>query len=794
MKAMVTRLLFILVLVSTVARGDVVPDGVTVPDRGQDSAGEADGGVAADGEHSQAYYHFLLAKGYEFEHLYDDAVRELQLALQYDDRSCFIHSELAELYQRLGRDGKAMEHGHAAIEADPENAEARVFLGMLYFKKSRQEEKYRDELTDKAIEQFLEALAIDPQREDAYLDLSHIYHVNDRDEEALQLLERFLKVSPFSERALFALGNIHWSRQEWESALDDYRRILEINPDSIRALLDVADTYNNLEEPESALQYYLRALENNPESFNILNQVGTCYEELRQLDMAARYYQKALALKPDSLEVLDALGNVSFMAHQYLEATSYYIRVLEAEPDRMVTRFNLARSYKGLGEATLALTHLQRLSDQLDDAFARGNGTDDLQRFKRLVLEQLANILVSLEKYDEALAVLQDASADEENLDLEVLHNLARVQHMKGNFDEALRVLDRCRKRFPGQPETDLLEVEIRLDAGRRDGVDEVMERLQKLAVEQGLDSDLWRRLVVLYTENGYQQRAVDLLVSITAGEGGKTALSLFFLARLRLDQDDLDGALATIREAQQLYPEDNDFTFLHSEILLRQEQESECRALVSSLLTAEDAESEDYLRAAMLFSNYDKYALAEESLAVGLKRFPDDIALLFQRAATLERMGRTADAEKYFRQLLELEPDNAPALNYLGYMMADGGERLDEAIALVGRALRVDPRNGAYLDSMGWALFRAGMNKQAGSYLLDALKQIPDDPTICEHVGDYFLAIGQRDEAMEHYRKALEFGADDPGALERKLQSGNEKPDSSPGGVGDGSGGGESR
>ncbi len=323
-----------------------------------------------------------------------------------------------------------------------------------------------------------------------------------------------------------------------------------------------------------------------------------------------------------------------------------------------------------------------------------------------------------------------------------------------------------------------------------------------ELAEIISIDAALTSRLIMAVNSIAFtisepidsMQRAVDLLVSITAGEGGKTALSLFFLARLRLDQDDLDGALATIREAQQLYPEDNDFTFLHGEILLRQEQESECRALVSSLLTAEDAESEDYLRAAMLFSNYDKYALAEESLAVGLKRFPDDIALLFQRAATLERMGRTADAEKYFRQLLELEPDNAPALNYLGYMMADGGERLDEAIALVGRALRVDPRNGAYLDSMGWALFRAGMNKQAGSYLLDALKQIPEDPTICEHVGDYFLAIGQRDEAMEHYRKALEFGADDPGALERKLQSGNEKPDSSPGGVGDGSGGGESR
>ncbi len=771
MKSIVFRVLLLLALVSTPLPADIDPAGVAPAVPMPDSGAEVEGAADTPGGRSQAYYHFLLAKGYEFEHLYDDAIRELQQALLFDDQTAFIHSELAALYQRLGREGKALEHGHAAIEADPEDVEARVFLGMLYFKKSRQEEKYRAELTEKAIEQFVQALSLDPDREDAYLDLSHIYHVNDRDEDALELLQRLLERSPYSERALFALGNIHWSRQEWEKSLEDYLRILEINPDSIRALLDVADTYNNLEDPESALPYYLQALENNPESFNILNQVGTCYEELRQLDLAARYYQKALSLKPDSLEILDALGNVSFMARKYLAATGYYLQVLEAEPDRMVTRFNLARSYKGLGESTLALTHLERLNQQLRDLFREGEGSEDLQRFKRLVLEQLANIHVSLEQYDGALAVLEEASAADGEVDLEVLHNLARVHHMQGNMGAALQVLARCREQFDDQQETDLLEVEIRLDAGQLDGVDEALDRLEKLAGQQGVDSDLWRRLVVLCTENGYPQRAARLLESITAGEAGKTPMSLFFLSRVRMDQDDLEGAMASIREGQQLFPEDSDFIFLEGEVLLLRGQDEKCRALLSGLLKGEKTEADEYLRSSLLFNRFEKYELAGESLASGLKRFPDDTTLLFQQAATLERAGRLTEAEKGFRRLLELEPDNAQALNYLGYMLAQSGERLDEAIALVGRALREEPRNGAYLDSMGWALFRAGMTRQAGSYLLDALKLIPDDPTIREHVGDYFLALGQRDDALVHYRKALEFGAEDPDAVERKMR-----------------------
>jgi tetratricopeptide (TPR) repeat protein len=776
MKSIASSYLILLVLLATPAAlaGDV-PAGVSLASEER---------AAREGDRSQAYYHFLLAKGYEFEHLYDDAVRELQLALQFDDRNSFIHGELASLYQRLGREGKALEHGHAAIEADPQNAEARVFLGMLYFKKSRQDEQNQQEMTENAIEQFREALVLDPDREEAYLDLSHIYHVNDRDEEALALLQRYLERSPYSERALFALGNIHWSKEDWSSALEDYLRILEINPDSIRALLDVADTYNNLDEPESALPFYLRALENNPESFNILNQIGTCYEELRELDLAARYYQKALAVKPESLETIDALGNVAFMARRYLEATGYYLQVLDAEPDRLVTRFNLARSYKGLDEASLALVHLERLHRQLGDIFEQGKGTVDLQQFQRLVLEQLANIHVSLEQYDQAAAILEEASLAGEVPDQEVLHNLARVRHMKGDLDAALQVLDRCREYYPDHQEADLLEVEIRLDGGRREGVEDVLDRLQTQAVSQGLTTDLWRRLVMLLSGNGYQQRAIRLLEAITETEEGKTAPSLFFLSQVRLEQDDLTGALASIREAQRRFPADLDFTLLEGEIMLRQDQLEDCRSLIGQRLQGADSKAGDFLRASLLYSRYDQFGLAEEVLSGGLKRFPDDKTLLFQQASTMERLGNAEAAEKGFRRLIEQEPENAQALNYLGYMLAESGQRLDEAIALVGRALRIEPRNGAYLDSMGWALFKAGMTRQAGSYLLDALKLIPEDPTILEHVGDYYLALGQRNAALEHFGKALELGAADPDGLERKMRPAGQTAPGTPGSV----------
>jgi len=731
------------------------------------AGGDADGGP---GDRTQAYYHFLLAKGYEFEHLYDEAVRELQQALQYEAENSFIHSELASLYQRLGRGGKALEHGHAAIEADPDNVEARIFLGMLFFKKSRQEENLRQEMTEKAIEQYRAAIGLDPMLEDAFLDLSHIYNVDGRSDEALALLEDFLERSPYSERALFALGNIHWSRQQWEKALNEYLRILEINPDSVRALLDVADTCRNLDRPEEALRHYLTALVQNPESFNILNQIGTCYEELQELDQAAIFFRKALAVKPDSLEVVDALGNVALMDRRYLEATGHYLVILEAEPDRMVTRFNLARSYKGMGEERLALAHLDRLHRQLTGLFDRGEGSQELIHFQRLVLEQLANIHVTLEQYDKALAVLREADAQAGATDLEVRHNLARVHHLQGDLDAALQVLSAVRQDGEPWTETDLLELEMRFDAGREEGCGPILDRLQREAEAVGPESDLWLRLVALLNDNGEHNRAARLLERITAGDQGKTALTLFFLARARMDDGNLEGAGTAIEQGRKRFPDDRDFTYLEGELLLRQEEEESCKALMDRLLAGEESNSDELLRVSLLYSQYERFELARQTLAGGLERFPGDGRLLFQLASVQERLGRAAEAEKTFRRLLALEPDNAQALNYLGYMLAESGQRLDEAIDLVGRALALEPRNGAFLDSMGWALFRAGRTGQAGGYLMDALKLIPEDPTILEHVGDFHMALGHREEAFTHYRKALERGAEDPAALEQKM------------------------
>lgn len=136
--------------------------------------------------------------------------------------------------------------------------------------------------------------------------------------------------------------------------------------------------------------------------------------------------------------------------------------------------------------------------------------------------------------------------------------------------------------------------------------------------------------------------------------------------------------------------------------------------------------------------------------------RFPADVAVAFQRGAVLEQQGRFADAEAAFRQALTLESGHAPTLNYLGYMLAERGERLDEAIALVSRALEHDPYNGAYLDSLGWAYFKRGDLDRAFDLVGRAAAMLPTNSVVQDHLGDVLAARRDLPGAIDAWERAL--------------------------------------
>ncbi len=149
--------------------------------------------------------------------------------------------------------------------------------------------------------------------------------------------------------------------------------------------------------------------------------------------------------------------------------------------------------------------------------------------------------------------------------------------------------------------------------------------------------------------------------------------------------------------------------------------------------------------------------------------------AFYCQVGAAFEREGDRGSAEKYFQKSLELDPDDAEALNYLGYMWAEHGVNLDKARVLIERALKIEPKNGAYLDSMGWVLFKLNQPAEALDYVLKAVELIKKPEAILyDHLGDIYAALHQMDKAREAWQKSL--ALEPNGQIRQKLESNKPK------------------
>jgi tetratricopeptide (TPR) repeat protein len=158
--------------------------------------------------------------------------------------------------------------------------------------------------------------------------------------------------------------------------------------------------------------------------------------------------------------------------------------------------------------------------------------------------------------------------------------------------------------------------------------------------------------------------------------------------------------------------------------------------------------------------------------LETAARAFPRDIQIQFALADLYNDAKREQDAERTIRRLLQLEPANADALNYLGYLLAERGDDLDEAVRLVRRALQADPGNPSYLDSLGWAYFRRGDFEEADKQLTPAAEKLPRNAVVQDHLGDLRARRGRWQDAIESWTKALEGEGDiDRGSIEQKIR-----------------------
>ncbi len=213
-------------------------------------------------------------------------------------------------------------------------------------------------------------------------------------------------------------------------------------------------------------------------------------------------------------------------------------------------------------------------------------------------------------------------------------------------------------------------------------------------------------------------------------------------LAELLIRGKRFEQALETLRDARARFPDRPDLTFSLGIALSRAKKHTESMTVFAEALAEAQRSHEELLTA----------------------------EFYFQYGAAAEQAGRTEKAAELIKRSIDLDPANAAqSYNYLGYMWADRGENLQEATELITKALAMEPENGAFLDSLGWAQFKQGFFEEALKSLLRAVDLVkPEDAVVLEHVGDTYHALGKTSVALEYWKRALALDAENKGLADK--------------------------
>jgi tetratricopeptide (TPR) repeat protein len=328
----------------------------------------------------------------------------------------------------------------------------------------------------------------------------------------------------------------------------------------------------------------------------------------------------------------------------------------------------------------------------------------------------------------------------------------------------------------PEMPSPESFQVELADFYMQQGQVERALGILDPLARSEdlALSPSLW--LARIYLGTGKVDQGKALLDQILT-QWPRSGRAWFLKGKIAESLEDWTGAVPLFEKAATLAPYDPEIRLALVRAMLvgweddlaaldPEPGQLEKRALVEeqavaalTLVPHEDAEG--YLVLGYAFRTLKDPWRAEACFELAAAKTEIRIPALTQRSLCFDEMGEPAKARQALETLHTDFPDDPEVANALGYFLAEKGEDLELAVELVQKALDVDPGNGAFLDSMGWALFRLGRAEAAFDYMIQAVNILPDDPVIIEHLGMVLLELGQSSEAEGMLRRALALGGD---------------------------------
>lgn len=459
--------------------------------------------------------------------------------------------------------------------------------------------------------------------------------------------------------------------------------------------------------------------------------------QARQFERALELSRQWQALDPDSIKARQIRISLLILGKRSDELAPQYAALLAQDKDSLPANLlHLNRSLSRLGDPQVALQLVERITAPYDD----------LAEAHVALAEAAANAGSASRALEETTKALQ-LRPDWEGVALIRAQLLA-----KQSSGDAIRELGRFLERSPQSKEARLMLARLLVSEKRYDDAGKQFDIL----LRDNPDSpDVIYPVAVLALQRGDLSSGRKQLEHLLETDFADKFTVHYLLGQLDQGQNNLDAALAHYRvvsSGEQYFAARS----RSAQILVQQGKTEEARQLLRETRSSNANQHAALAQAeAQILREAGRYNDAYIVLQNALTAHPNDVELMYDIALVAERLNKPDIMETHLRQVLNLKPDHAHALNALGYSLAERNTRLDEAVTLIRQALALSPKDAFIMDSLGWVLFRQG-DLNGARETLEKAYAIKADPEIAAHLTEVLWTLGREEDARRLLREAI--------------------------------------
>lgn len=458
--------------------------------------------------------------------------------------------------------------------------------------------------------------------------------------------------------------------------------------------------------------------------------------------------KKAETLYPASRDVAVNLANTYYAEKRHDDAVLTLRAYHRRNPDTWRPFQDIALIYLDAGKHAEALDALEQIADE---------------HLKADILYYKAKASAGLGLNRQARELLEKAVAMDPGF-VEAWAELAYIDEVSGDLLAAEKVYQRLLSLGETGQEVWLRLLSLNL---RLNNPDKALNLYHQ--APSGISFSL--EAATLFLDEKFYDHARAILVPLT--EQPETPDRLWFYMAVLAYEGDRDADLALsylnrIPESAQHYQRAARFR-IH--MLFETGQQEKAMHLIREQQDDNPSASEFWLLEASMLRQRGNFDGARKVLEQAISQWPKNTELLYGLGIVFEKLGKTTKAVETMEKIIQIDPEHADALNYVGYTLADNNTDLARAELLISKALEISPDSGFIIDSWAWLLFRKGDLEQAWIEIKKAVEHIADDPTVWEHYGDIARESGRIGKAREGYSNSLELKPENTSAKE-KLES----------------------